>query len=302
MRLWSPLFVCVLACIAIALPAHAEKTEKITLAVMPFHPQGGMSEDTTRILDDLVATHMVPYAGYKIITAKDIEGLLGFDALKQAFDCNAGSCAQELGGALGVNQIITGSVSKLGSKVIFTLTRIDTQLAEVLGRGSATTEADDDDQLIDGLAQALATVMTPLDGQPAPKPVVKAPAAAPKAAPVASPVAPPVRVVEASSGGPGAMSWTLWSAGTVSLTAGGAFWMQALEQEKNSYLTDDIGNQWDAYEAPRTARKSKILSAVGGGLVTLGLINWLFFDSEPEAHATIMVSPSNTTVSVGGTW
>ena len=69
MRLRPSLFACLFACVAIAAPVQAEKTEKITLAVMPLKPQGGMSEDKARILDDLVATQMAPYAQYKLITA-----------------------------------------------------------------------------------------------------------------------------------------------------------------------------------------------------------------------------------------
>ena len=306
MHRWFTHLVCALACLGMTMPASAQAAEKITLAVMPLQPQGGVAEEKTRILDDLVASQMVGYTQYKVITAKDIEGLLGFDTLKQAFTCNASSCAQELGGALGVSQLITGSVSKLGSRVIFTLTRIDTHRAEVLGRGSATTQANDDDQLIDGLAQSLQAVMVNLDGQ---VPAVQAQAASPinvkpkpvTTAPKASPA--PIAAVEAvSSGGPSAISWTLWGAGTVGVAAGTALWMQATSQEKASYDADEPGSQWEAYETPRTVTKSHIASGIGASLLTAGFINWLFFDEDDAAQATLMIQPSSTTISVGGTW
>jgi len=284
------------ALVSLVLPAagNADTSEKITLAVMPFNPQGGMSEDKARILDDLVASQMIPYTQYKIITAKDIEGLLGFDALKQAFDCNANSCMQELGGALGVSQIITGSISKLGSKVIFTLTRIDTQRAEVLGRGSASTQADDDDQLINGLAQSLRAVMLSLHGQAPPKVAM----ATPEPAPIVE------VVTESSSDAPGALTWSLWTTGALSIAGGVVLWNKAATEAEDSYRTDAPGSQWDAYEAPKTVTLSFICSAVGGSLITAGLINWLFFDGDDESNpqAAITVHPSGTTFSVGGTW
>ena len=306
MRLWFTQLVCILTCLGTATPSLAQANKKITLAVMPLQPQGGVAEEKTRILDDLVASQMVGYTQYKVITAKDIEGLLGFDTLKQAFTCNASSCAQELGGALGVSQLITGSVSQLGSRVIFTLTRIDTHRAEVLGRGSATTQANDDDQLIDGLAQSLQAVMVNLDSQvPAAQTQAPSPAAvrakvetpAPQAAPA------PIAAIETvASTGPGALSWTLWGAGTVGVAAGTALWMQAISQEKASFDADEPGSQWDAYETPRTVTKSHIASGIGASLLAAGFINWLFFDEDDAAQATLMIQPSSTTISVGGTW
>ena len=88
----------------------------------------------------------------------------------------------------------------------------------------------------------------------------------------------------------------------MAVAAGGAFWIKAISQEKASYRVEEVGSQWEAYEAPRTATRAHIAAGIGGGLVTAGLINWLFFDEDDSAQTALIFTPSTTTLSVGGTW
>ena len=47
MRLWSLCMFCALVSLVLPAAGNADTSEKITLAVMPFNPQGGMSEYKT---------------------------------------------------------------------------------------------------------------------------------------------------------------------------------------------------------------------------------------------------------------
>ena len=257
---------------------HAETEGRLSLAVMPLQGQGGVSKETVLILDNLLSAQMAEFPEYKIITAKDIEGLLGFDAMKQAFDCEAEACTAEIGGALGVAQVVNGSVSKLGSKVILTLTRIDTARAEVLGRGSATAEVANQEQLIESLREALQTVMREVGSQ--------------------------------SSGGPlgnlsppGVVDWTFWGAGAIAAGGAAFMWQKALAEEELSFEPDTPGSQIAGYNAPRTAKNAQILTAVSAGLLATGLVHWLFFEGEDETPvAGLTLSGDGATFTLGGAW
>ena len=58
--------------------AAKSKVTRNTIAIMPFGSEGGFSKDKARILDELVIAEIVKYPGHQFITAKDIEGMLGF--------------------------------------------------------------------------------------------------------------------------------------------------------------------------------------------------------------------------------
>jgi hypothetical protein len=57
--------------------------------------------------------------GFSIITAKDLEQMLGLERQKQLLGCatESSSCTAELAGALGVDALVTGQVSKVGSSL-----------------------------------------------------------------------------------------------------------------------------------------------------------------------------------------
>ena len=258
--------------------SYAAGKSRTSLAVMPLQAQGGVSKETVRILENLLSAQMADYPRYKIITSKDIEGLLGFDAMKQAFDCEAKSCTAEIGGALGVAQVMNGSVSQLGNKVILTLTRIDTAKAEVLGRGSATAELANQEQLIESLRQALRTVMRQV-GDTSTRGAIT--------------TLPP----------PGVLDWSFWAGGA--LTAGGAafMWQKALAEEELSFEPDTPGSQLAGYNAPRTAKTSQLLAGVSAGLVATGLIHWFFFERGGDGQvAGATATPDGVVVTLGGAW
>lgn len=67
----------------------------------------------------------------------DIEAALGVDMQRQALGCTDVSCAEEIGGALGVDLVLYGEVSTLGSKYNVNLSAAHTLNAVVVARGSA---------------------------------------------------------------------------------------------------------------------------------------------------------------------
>ncbi len=78
--------------------------------------------------------------GYDVITTADIESMLSYEKQKDLLGCQDDTaCLAELGGALGADLMIAGSVGKLGDTYNVSLTLLDIKRAEVRQRfqGSA---------------------------------------------------------------------------------------------------------------------------------------------------------------------
>ena len=116
-----PLAAAVLLCGLVAAPAWAQQpapapapNDVVKLAAPGF--QGtGVDEATLTFLTDHYAQQLV-VNGVQVVTASQITALVGFERQKELLGCNENnsSCLAELGNALGVDGLVTGSVGKFG--------------------------------------------------------------------------------------------------------------------------------------------------------------------------------------------
>ncbi|OGQ77270.1 MAG: hypothetical protein A2289_02260 [Deltaproteobacteria bacterium RIFOXYA12_FULL_58_15] len=107
-----PYFLTVAVLGIIASPtARAAETK---LAVMPLTAKR-VPASTVEILDDLLVNEVGAKSGSIVIGSQDINAMLGLDKMKDALGCTDLSCAADIGGALGVDFVLTGSVSNLRS-------------------------------------------------------------------------------------------------------------------------------------------------------------------------------------------
>ncbi len=112
-----------------------------TIAVMPLR-----SDDVkaTRVLDELLVVAVDTLSPLAVISTADVNALLGHQRLRDAMGCDDVTCAAEIGGALGVDFLLTGNVSRLGSNVIVTLHLLNARHQTSVARGQATVKDDED--------------------------------------------------------------------------------------------------------------------------------------------------------------
>jgi len=122
-------------------PARAANT---TLAVLDLTAKGAPPE-LAQNLTDIVAGTLSSLAVFEVLSRSDIEQMIAFEQEKQMFGCeNDTSCLAEIGGALGVSLLVTGSIGKVGNSFILSLILTDTAKAEVLAREQRTVAKADD--------------------------------------------------------------------------------------------------------------------------------------------------------------
>ena len=123
---WEPTTVRVLC----ARPAAAARSGRaVKVVVLPLAPLGGVSKETAQLLGDALAGELRRRAGISVLTQSDVSALLGIERTRQMLGCAEGGCLAEIGGALGADRVVHGSLGRVGSSLVVNLSALDPRRA-----------------------------------------------------------------------------------------------------------------------------------------------------------------------------
>ncbi len=128
------------------------------VALMPLSGGEGVTEKTAETVTDAVAAELRRIGGYQLITGREISALLSVERQKALLGCQDTSCMAEVAGALDVDQIIVGSVARLGESWLLQLQRVDAHKATTLSHSNRRRKGGVD-ALLDELPQLAREVM-----------------------------------------------------------------------------------------------------------------------------------------------
>ncbi len=96
----------------------------------------GVDSEVAGNLTRVVALELKEIQGMSVIASEDIRAMLELEAQKQLAGCGDASCLAEIGGALGVEYLISGNIGLVGDAFLVQLTLIDIQTAEIRNRAA----------------------------------------------------------------------------------------------------------------------------------------------------------------------
>ena len=67
------------------------------------------------ILSELLVGHLSELKIRRVILMREVESMLGFDNTRAMLNCSAGQCVAEIGGALGVDEVLQSTIGRLGA-------------------------------------------------------------------------------------------------------------------------------------------------------------------------------------------
>lgn len=140
--------------VALALAAAPHKTK---IAVLDVQDVSGDQAAHARLLTQIITGELSRDGTLEVISSTQIRNMLGFEKQKQILGCTEGSCLAEIGGALGVDYLLTGQIGKIGSRY-----RLDLSLVEQAKARTAATVGEFLPAEEDALADAAVRMVTQL--------------------------------------------------------------------------------------------------------------------------------------------
>lgn len=106
----------------------------------------GVDERLGKNLTQLLSLELKKFDGLSVISRDEVQTMLRFEAEKQMLKCTSDtSCLVEIGGALGVDYLVSGSVGRLGDAFVIILKLMDVHEAKVVSRSSESFRGQETD-------------------------------------------------------------------------------------------------------------------------------------------------------------
>jgi TolB-like protein len=280
--------------LAAAAPGAAPPPAKrMRIAVMEIRPLG-TEPHKAELLSEVALTESAATDKFEIIGRSDINSMIGFDQQKKILGCTDDSnCLAEIGGALGVEYVMIGTLGKLGALYRVDMKLVDAKKARVAGRFGESVEGSEE-KLVATVQRGVRKLLGALQADlPAPAAV-----AATEPAAVAKPAAPPpdltakdptaaARPVETTTKSAGmsrrAWGWTVGGTGVAVIGVGALFGLQAkaaFDAEKKASAAGDSATYLKKKdEAKQKAMMADVCFVAGG--VAAGIGTWLLLTGSP---------------------
>jgi TolB-like protein len=270
--------------LAVALDASAAADRREKIAVMKVDAPD-LSRSEVASLRNLLEVGVTQAVGSRLqVMTRDSAAAMigGGDKLVACME--GASCDAEIGGALGVDYLLSGQVGQIGSRYHLSLQLFDARKARVLGRVARFSERDED-ALARALQSGLGELRVEIPGiRPRPPDAISArPDPAARPGPRPGPSGPAIRPHRTAAA---------WTAGaSAALLAGGAV-LGLTARQRLAALRDD----WRSpdYAATYPGRRDQVrrlsLAADGCfalGAVGLGAATWLFTRTAPAPVALV---------------
>jgi hypothetical protein len=146
---WEPTTVRVTCARGGAVAARAGRGTK--LVVLPLAPLGGVADGTARLLGDALAGELRRRAGVSVLTQSDVAALLGLEKTRQMLGCSEAGCMAEIGGALGADRVVHGSLGRVGDSLVVNLSALDPKRGRAAASVSERLRGAGDEAFLDAL-------------------------------------------------------------------------------------------------------------------------------------------------------
>lgn len=122
------------------------------LAVTEIKVRRGVDPVIARVVEEFLANETSRLAVFQVIGRDDIQRMFDHEQQKQMVGCDEDSCLAEIGGALGVDLLLAGSMDKVGETTLISLKLINIRTAEVTRRESGRLRGATEEDAIDAVA------------------------------------------------------------------------------------------------------------------------------------------------------
>lgn len=141
--------ITILVLLLVPLAGAARPTK---LAVTEIKVRRGVDPVIARVVEEFLANETSRLAVFQVIGRDDIQRMFDHEQQKQMVGCDEDSCLAEIGGALGVDLLLAGSMDTVGETTLISLKLINIRTAEVTRRESGRLRGATEEDAIDAVA------------------------------------------------------------------------------------------------------------------------------------------------------
>lgn len=135
-----------------ALAVSAQEAKKPMVAILPF---------SSRVLDasaidglvSAMGSELINTGAFRVMERSQMDGILKEQGFQQSGACDGSDCAVEVGRILSVDQMVLGTIAKVGSTYTLTARLVSVRTGEILRSVTRNSKADADAILTDVLPQ-----------------------------------------------------------------------------------------------------------------------------------------------------
>jgi hypothetical protein len=124
--------------------------KSLKLVVLKLESRGGLEPQTVDLFTDALVGELRRNP-VSVMTSADVAAVLGQERQRQLSGCTDSSCLTELGGALGADRIIHGSVGRVGGSLVVNLTSLDPRSSRAVASVSERLQGGKDEAFLDAL-------------------------------------------------------------------------------------------------------------------------------------------------------
>lgn len=141
------------------------------LLVLPLEARHGVDRAQVHSLSDVLVAESRRIPGFRVIAQEDLEKMLSMEVKRQLAGCDATSCLAEIAGGLNADEVLYGSVARLGQKdLVLSVSRINARTATPVGGQAERISGTNQDAMMDSIPRALKALFP---GYTPPEPRIK---------------------------------------------------------------------------------------------------------------------------------
>jgi hypothetical protein len=134
--------------------SFAENPSKLKVAFVPLKALGGVKQDVANLVTIQLAAE-IQSRGFSVMSPDDLQAKLGFDRQKELLGCTDANCLVEIGAALGVDRLVSGTIAHIGTSVVINLALINEGSGNVDYRYSERVKEANDEAFLDLVPKAV---------------------------------------------------------------------------------------------------------------------------------------------------
>jgi hypothetical protein len=120
----------------------------VRVAVYEAQASAGISERTARVVSEALLAEVRKLDRVAAVGMKEIHEMLSFEEQRQLLGCGEDSCFAEIAGALGVDELVLGTLGALGDAHLISVKRIDLREATTRAAASRNLVAGDGEEFL----------------------------------------------------------------------------------------------------------------------------------------------------------